>query len=166
MGRVLAPFGVQGWIKVQPVSAAPDTLLEHATWWVKPALGQTWREVRKAAGRMHSGALLAALDGVATREDALALRGSEIGVPRSALPRAGKGLIYWVDLVGLDVVNREGVALGAVAGVVAHGAHPLLRVTRPAAAPGPERLIPYVPAMIDRVDVEARRIDVDWGEDF
>ena len=47
-----------------------------------------------------------------------------------------------------------------------HGAHPLLRVVRPSGSPGPERLIPYVLAIIDRVDVGAGRIDVDWGEDY
>ena len=115
---------------------------------------------------MHSGVLLAALAGVDTREDALSLRGAEIGVPRAQLPRTKKGEIYWVDLEGLAVVNREGVVLGTVVEVVAHGAHPLLRVARPAGKAGAERLIPYVPAIVDRVDVGARRIDVDWGEDF
>jgi 16S rRNA processing protein RimM len=61
------------------------------------------------------------------------------------------------------VVNRQGVTLGKVAEVLAHGAHPLLRVS---GATGPERLIPYVAAIVLRVDLDARRIDVDWGEDF
>ncbi len=118
------------------------------------------------SGRMHSGALLAQLAGVATRDDALALRGGEVGVPRAALPRPRKGEIYWADLEGLEVRNREGVMLGVVAEVVAHGAHPLLRVARPAAASGAERLIPFVPAIVDRVDLATRRIDVDWGEEY
>jgi ribosomal 30S subunit maturation factor RimM len=64
------------------------------------------------------------------------------------------------------VRNRTGVLLGEVVGMTEHGAHPLLRVARPAGTPGPERLIPYVPAIVDHVDVAAGRIDVDWGEDF
>jgi 16S rRNA processing protein RimM len=115
--------------------------------------------------RMHSGALLAELAGIATREDALSLRGGDIGVPRASLPAVKEGEIYWADLVGLDVVNAEGVALGTVCGVVEHGAHPLLRVTKSEVA-APERLIPYVPGIVVGVDLEARRIDVDWGEDF
>ena len=166
MGRVLAPHGVRGWLKVKPVSETPEALLDYATWWVRPARDTAWREARRTAGRMHSGVLLAAIAGVETREEALLLRGAEIGVPRALLPRAKKDEIYWVDLEGLAVVNREGVALGAVMEVVAHGAHPLLRVARPAGEAGTERLIPYVPAIVDRVDVKARRIDVDWGEDF
>jgi 16S rRNA processing protein RimM len=97
---------------------------------------------------MHSGVLLVGLAGVATREDALSLRGAEVGVLRAALPRTKKDEIYWVDLEGLEVVNREGVALGAVAEVGAHGAHPLLRVTRPGGGEGgagPDRLIRMSP---------------------
>ena len=59
-----------------------------------------------------------------------------------------------------------GLSLGTVVEVVAHGAHPLLRVARPPGQAGAERLIPYVSAIVDRVDLAARRIDVDWGEDY
>src|SRR5258706_1132510 len=163
MGRIMAPHGVRGWIKVKPLSAMPDALLDYAKWWIRDARASTWREVRRTAGRMHSGVLLVAMAGVATREQAMSLRGAEVGVSRTELPRAAKDARYWVDLEGLDVVNRQGVALGKVAEVVAHGAHPLLRV---AADAGRERLIPYVPAIVERVDLEARRIDVDWGEDY
>lgn len=166
MGRILSPHGVRGWVKVQPVSETPEALLDYPAWWIRPPGASAWRELRRAAARMHSGFMLASLAGVATREDALTLRGAEIGIPRAALPRPGKNEIYWVDLHGLDVVNRNGVALGTIAEVVAHGAHPLLRVTRPAGHPGPDRLIPYVSAIVDRVDMEGRRIEVDWGEDY
>ena len=165
MGRIMSPHGVRGWVKVRPVSELPAALLDHATWWLRPARGSEWRQARLTAGRMHSGLLLVSLAGVASREEALSLRSADVGVSRSALPRAKKHEIYWVDLVGLEVINREGITLGKVADVVAHGAHPLLRVTRGGQS-GAERLIPYVPAIVERVDLKARRIDVDWGEDF
>ena len=98
---------------------------------------------------MHSGSLVVALRRVETREAALAMKGFEVGVPRTALPAAAQGEIYWEDLTGLAVVNRTGVLLGEVRGIVAHGAHPLLRVARPARRPAPSGLIPYVPAIID-----------------
>jgi len=115
---------------------------------------------------LHSGALLVTLKGVDTRETALAMKGALVGVKRSALPVAGKDEYYWSDLTGFAVRNRDGVVLGEVSGLTEHGAHPLLRVARPAGEPGTERLIPFVPAIVDRVDVAARRIDVDWGADF
>jgi 16S rRNA processing protein RimM len=84
-------------------------------------------------------------------------------VPRAALPAAADNEIYWADLVGLAVVNREGVALGEVREVADFGAHPMLRVVD---AGGVERLIPFVVAYVDSVDVAARRVDVDWQPDY
>jgi 16S rRNA processing protein RimM len=165
LGEVLGSYGVRGSIKVRPFTASPETLLRHPTWWLEPR-GGDWREYRQSDGRLHSGALLVALNGVDTREAALAMKGARVGVRRSALPAAGDGEYYWDDLTGFAVRNRAGVLLGEVSGLTEHGAHPLLRVSRPAGTSGAERLIPFVPAIVDRVDVDAARIDVDWGEDF
>jgi 16S rRNA processing protein RimM len=166
MAQVLAPYGVQGWIRIRPFSGELDAMLQHERWWLRPAGSDAWREVTRAAGRVHSGSVLALLDGVTTREAALALRGAQIGVPRSAMAPLERGEIYWADLVGLAVVNREGVLLGQVVAVQEYGAHPVLRV-----APGPgetraERLIPFVAAHVDQVDLPARRIEVDWQPDY
>jgi 16S rRNA processing protein RimM len=166
MGEVLGPYGIRGWLKVRSFAESPGTLLNHSEWWLKPALGAAWSEFRRRDGRLHSGALVVALGGIDTREAALAMKGFEVGVPRDALPDAGEGEFYWDDLTGLAVLNRSGVMLGEVRGVAQHGAHPLLRVARPSTAPGPERLIPFVAAIIDRVDVAAGRIEVDWGADY
>jgi 16S rRNA processing protein RimM len=164
MGRVLAPYGVAGWLKVEAYTEAPDGLLEYEEWRLRAPGGNGWSVHTLAQGRMHGGVLLVQLSGVADREQAFALRGMEVGVPRSALPAAAEDEVYWADLVGFRVVNRESRELGEVASVTAHGAHPLLRVARKDG--GPERLIPYVPAVIDAVDMPARRIEVDWGEDY
>ena len=164
MGQILVPYGVQGWVKVRPQTELPDALLRYSTWWVRPARSAQWREMNCIAGRVHADTLLVQLEGVGTREAALGLKLADIGVPRSALPAAKAREIYCVDLVGLAVANRAGVPLGEVEAVVDHGAHPLLQVTRPGG--GAPRLIPYVAATIDRVDLAARRIDVDWGEDW
>ena len=168
LGEVVGAYGVRGWLKVRPFTQSPEALFDYATWWLK-ARGGDWREFRRlegSAGRLHSGSLLVALEGVATREAALAIKGAEVGVRRSALPGAGEDAYYWSDLTGLAVRNRAGVLLGEVAGLTEHGAHPLLRVSRPAGVQGAERLIPFVPAIVDRVDIGAGRIDVDWGEDY
>ena len=87
-------------------------------------------------------------------------------MPRAALPAAAEGEIYWDDLTGLARGEPCGRRAGRRRGITQHGAHPLLRVARPPASPGPERLIPYVPAIIDRVDVDGGRIEVDWGADY
>jgi len=166
LGEVLGSYGVHGWLKARTYTEAPESLLGYATWWLKPARGSEWSEYERLAGRMHSGVLIAQLSGIDSREAALAMKGSEIGVPRTALPEVAEDEIYWSDLTGLAVKNRTGVVLGEVRGVTEHGAHPLLRVGRPAGSPGAERLIPFVPAIVVRVDRDAGEIEVDWGEDY
>ncbi len=165
MGRVLAPYGVAGWIKVETFTEVTEALLAYPAWWLRASGEEEWHPVRCTAGRPHTDIMVAHLEGIDDRDAALAVRGYEIGVPRSALPAADANEIYWADLAGLVVVNREGKMLGRVAGVTAHGAHPLLRI-RAEDEWLPERLIPYVPAVIDAVDIAGARIEVDWREDF
>jgi len=168
LGEVVGSYGVRGWLKIRPYTQSPESLLDYAAWWVRPR-GSGWHELCRlpgTAGRLHSGSLLVALEGVESREAALAMKGAEVGVRRSALPAVGKDVYYWNDLAGLEVRNRAGIVLGEVAGLTEHGAHPLLRVARLQGGRGEERLIPFVPAIVDRVDIDARRIDVDWGEDY
>lgn len=166
MGQVLTPYGVRGWVKVRPYTQSQGTLLSFRTWWLRPVRGTDWQALPHLDGRVHSDTVVAQLGGVDTREAALALKGWDIGVPRAEMPEPAGDEIYWADLVGLDVVNREGVALGTVSGVTEHGAHPLLKVARPTGEAGPERLIPYVPAHVVGIDLAARSIDVDWGSEF
>jgi 16S rRNA processing protein RimM len=100
---------------------------------------------------------------VTTRDAAGALRGASIGVPHELLPALAADEHYQADLVGMVVVNRGGDVLGTVVDFVESGAHPIVRVAR---AEGGERLIPWIEQFIDRVDVAARRIDVDWPVDY
>lgn len=165
MGRIGAAYGVRGMVKVEPLSEDRVALAAHRTWWLRPRTGGAWRACDVLDCRAHGGALVAALAGVIDREQAAALRGSSVGIAREALPALAADELYWADLEGLAVVNREGVVLGAVAEVIDNGAHPILRVRPADGAPG-ERLIPWVPAFVDAVDVAARRIDVDWPADF
>jgi 16S rRNA processing protein RimM len=166
MAEVMAPYGVRGWVKIRPFSETPDALLAFARWWLRAAGSAAWREITRIDGRTHSGAVLAQLEGITTREAALALGGAQVGVRRADLPPPGRNEIYRADLVGLGVVNREGIVLGEVVAVEDHGAHPLLRVAAPGAQGSRERLIPFVDAHVDRVDLAARRIEVDWQPDY
>ncbi|MFO1413067.1 MAG: ribosome maturation factor RimM [Burkholderiales bacterium] len=165
MGRIAAPYGVKGWVKVQPLTSEAATLLGHPQWWVRRrGSGGAWQAHTLESGKQHGATLLAQLSGLPDREAAALLAGAEVGVPRSALPPVREGEFYWSDLAGLAVVNREGVALGTVAAVEDYGAHPVLRVD-PAEGKA-ARLIPFVAAYVDRVDLAARRIEVDWQPDY
>jgi 16S rRNA processing protein RimM len=165
LGRILGPYGVKGWLKINPFTTEHGTLLGHPAWWIRPRGGSgAWREMALESGREHGATLVAQLAGITDREAAVLLKGSDVGVPRAALPAAADDEIYYSDLVGLAVVNRQGVPLGTVSSVQDYGAHPVFRVTDETTAV--ERLIPFVDAYVDSVDLAAGRIDVDWQPDY
>ena len=166
MAEVASPYGVQGWIRLRTWSEAPDALCGFGRWWMRRDAAGEWTEVTPAATRMHSGTLLARLPGIADRDAAQAVAGAQIGVPRAALPALPADAVYWSDCVGLAVVNRAGVVLGTVAAVQDFGAHPVLRVAAAQDPGATEWLIPLVDAYVDRIDVAAGRIEVDWQADY
>ena len=171
VGRILDAWGIKGGLKVQAYSADADALFSAKRWYLKstgPKPGQLVLAVRSV--REQGEGIVATADGVDDRNAAEALRGHEIHIPRSDFPRTPDGEYYWVDLIGLDVVNRAGEALGRVIGLIDTGPHAVLRILPPGveepAKPDQERLIPFVAAFVDDVSLEARRITVDWGLDF
>jgi 16S rRNA processing protein RimM len=162
MGRIAGAYGVRGWVRVDPHSEDRHALLAQGTWWLQAHEGAAWRRVVVREARAHGGGLVASVDGIDSREAAAALRGAQVGVTRAALPPLASGELYWADLEGLAVRNRDDVLLGHIAGLLDTGAHPVLRIRPPA---GPERLIPWVPAYIDEADMDARVVRVDWPAD-
>ena len=160
MGRVTAPFGVKGWVKIYALTAQPGNLCDYPVWW----LGRDgdWREMQVTAAKVHGNTLVAQFAGVADREAAIALKGLEVAVPREQLPGAAEDEFYWADLIGLAVVNGEGVGLGTVQSLIETGANDVL-VVRDGEV---ERLLPFVDAVVRKVDVPAGRIEVEWGADW
>jgi 16S rRNA processing protein RimM len=126
--------------------------------------------------RDQGDAIVALAPEIPDRDAAEAMKGVRIFVSRSTFPAPDPDEFYWIDLIGLAVVNREGAALGDVIGLIDTGPHCVLRVKPPAieAASGDvpaepaadERLIPFVEAYVDAVDMPGRRITVDWGLDY
>ena len=102
LGRVVGAWGVRGWVKVAPLGDGPEGLLAQPAWWLGAPGGEGRRRTVLEA-RAHSGTVVASLDGCATPEAAAELKGCEVAVPRSALPKARRGEVYLADLVGLDV---------------------------------------------------------------
>jgi 16S rRNA processing protein RimM len=156
MGRVAGNYGVRGWIRVAPYSAEPGALGAHATWHIGDAT------YKVEATRVHSGTLLAKLAGIETREQALELKGSKVALPRAVLAEPDSGQYYWADLVGLEVVNAQGSVLGVVQGLFSNGAHDVMEL----AGDRSKRLVPFVPAVVRKVDLEGRRIEVEWGAEW
>jgi len=159
MGRIAAPFGVKGWVKVQPYSEDPGTLMDFESWRV--GRGETQTSYAVEAIQEHGNALVAKLAGVDDRDAAYALRGQEVSVARSELPPPEENEYYWSDLIGLKAINREGVELGRVESLMETGAQDVLVIKGRR-----EHLIPFVAAFVGKVDLAGGQIEVDWGEDY
>jgi 16S rRNA processing protein RimM len=159
MGRVAAPFGVKGWIRIQVFTEALDSLLDYPAWWVGRDGG--WREQQVEEAAVHGRTVVARLAGCEDREAAAALTGAQIAVTRGELPEPEPGEYYWRDLQGLRVSNLQGEDLGAVSHLLETGAHDVLVVKGDR-----ERLIPFVDAYVVKVDLARGELVVDWGADY
>lgn len=164
LGRVAGPWGVRGWVKVEPYAGAQHTTLARAPRWrlerpAAPAQPELHRWIDVERARRHSGTVVAKPAGCDDRDAALALKGAEVGVRRRDFPPLGDDEFYWVDLVDCAVTNPAGEALGTVSTVDDHGAHPIL-VTDAGV------MVPFVDAYLVEVAPDRRRIVVDWQLDW
>jgi 16S rRNA processing protein RimM len=137
----------------------------------KPATAVLPRLLKITQAREQGDWVVATAQEVPDRNAAEALRGARVFVSRQSFPSADPDEYYWVDLIGLAVRNREGASLGVVVDLLDTGPHSVLRVRRDEATPDmkpdeAERLIPFVAAFVDQVDLPGRVITVDWGLDF
>jgi 16S rRNA processing protein RimM len=170
MGQIVGSFGLKGWVKVKAFTAAPDALGVYPTWIVSTRGAE--REMALEDFEVHSKGPVARLEGCDDRDAAFLLRGCDVAVTRGDLGEPGEGTLYWVDLVGLEVVNEDGEVLGNVEGLFESGETSVLVVKGAGAAPSgtgsriPERMIPFVPAYVKAVDRDAKRITVDWKPDY
>jgi len=180
VGRILDAWGVKGWLKILPHSSDPEALFAAKSWFLqapdakfRPGFtafsGTVSLSVDEA--KVHSDSVVAKFTGLDDRNAAEALRGARIFLPRSSFPAASKDEYYWVDLIGLKVVNREGVDLGLVRDLMATGPNSVLCVEYPiqkedGSSGSAERMIPFVSVYVDTVDIAGKRITVDWQPDY
>jgi 16S rRNA processing protein RimM len=179
VARVADAWGIKGWLRIQPYAAEAQAVFKARQWFLQPPAGKPRPKEAPALPKVlnvtlvkeHSDGVIASVCEVADRNGAEALRGARIFVSRSIFPKTDDGEYYWIDLIGLNVVNRDGAALGTVVEMLDTGAHSVLRVTVDSVdATGKavvvERLIPFVAAYIDEVSLTERRITADWGLDY
>lgn len=157
MGYVSGPFGIRGEINVVADTEYADSLFDYPIWWLGRA--GNWRPYTLVKGGVHTKKLAAQLSGVNDRDQAFALKGSEIAVPRSEMPEPADDEYYWVDLIGLEVRNTQDERLGVVERLFATGANDVLVVQDGEI----ERLLPFVAAVVLKVDRAAKLITADWG---
>lgn len=197
VGRVVDAWGVKGGIKVMPFSSDPQALFCTKKWFLRPAEVAVGAVVRPGASvgakpvsavasaaqaarlstprflqvksaREQSDIVVATCEGLDDRNAAEALKGARVFVSRSAFPTPDDGEFYWIDLIGLDVSNPQGEALGRVVDLIDTGPNSVLRLEGEPDADGKpvERLIPFVSAYILSVSLADKRIVADWGLDY
>jgi 16S rRNA processing protein RimM len=160
LGQISGVHGVQGWVKVLSFTEPRTNLLDYRRWQLTHE-GEN-RQVQIEAAQESGKRLIAKIAGIDDRDAAAELIGALIEVPRAAMPALGPGEYYWADLEGLAVVNLAGERLGAVSRVMATGANDVLLLDGSA-----ERMIPFVANdVVQRVDLEAGEIVVDWDQSF
>ena len=173
VGRIGEAWGLKGGFHVLPYADPPEALLAASCWHLKPpeaarrppGVAALPAALEIASVRASGDGLIASSPGVPDRTAAEALRGARIFIARSQFPKPAADEFYWADLIGLEVFNRNGQALGSVVDLIDTGPHSVLRI-QPSVADGEEVLIPFVSAYVDSIDLPTRRIVVDWGLDY
>lgn len=171
VGRIADAWGIKGWFKVLPHSADPEALFSSKSWFLLPSEkgAKTFAGVGRLSvkeTKIHSDTIVACAHQVDDRNAAEALRGARVFVSRASFPAAKQDEYYWVDLIGLTVVNREGLDLGVVRELLSTGAQTVLVMSYEEGGKALERMIPFVSVYIDDVNLSTRRILVDWQADF
>ncbi len=162
IGEISGAYGIKGWVRIHSHTQPRENVLRYSPWELEHR-GER-RQVRVLAGRRQGRGVVAQIEGIDTRDQAERLRGAKIHIDRDQLPELPAGEYYWADLIGLRVVDRQGRDLGQVVNLLETGANDVLIVHGEA---GREILIPWIrERVIEKVDLEARTIRVDWDPDY
>ena len=187
MGRIVAPYGVFGWLKIVPDTEAFDGLFDYDNWWL--GKGDDWREMVVETAKVHNDVIVVKLKGIDDRDAALACKGKQIAIPRAQLPEAEENEYYWSDLIGLRVKNLQDIDFGLIVDVFETGANDVIVVKPDVVEPSAdesivtdkaqasktkadvkeklqERLLPFTAAVVLEVDIKAKTMLVDWDADF
>lgn len=165
VGRALAPFGVRGWIRVKSYTQPATNLPGYGK---KPWLVASGaRAPAIDCWERRGGALLLHLEGVDDRDAARSWCPGHICLRPGDLPDAPPGEYYWHQLVGLRVQLADGRCLGFVESMLETGANDVMVVQGDdGSMDGRRRLVPWLADVVRRVDLDGRRIEVQWDADF
>ena len=153
VGAVASAYGVRGQFKVKPFTSAPRDIAAYGPVWVGD------RQLTLTVCRMTAnGLVIVSAPEVTDRDAAQALRGTALEVDRAALPDAGDDEVYHADLIGMTAETPDGTMLGRLAALHDFGAGEIAEV-KP--AKGPSLMLPFDPAFVPQIDVEAGKVVLD-----
>jgi 16S rRNA processing protein RimM len=163
LGRIGAPFGVKGWVHIQSFTENNQNLFNYTIWYLhrNSTKKTSWQSFKLLQWKPHGNAYVALLSECEDRDKASLLTNFEIGIPRSLLPELAEDEHYWMDLVGLSVVNEQGEILGIVDSLFETGANDVLVVYNENEKQ--QHLLPYIPDdYILKIDRDRKQILVRW----
>ncbi len=157
VGALAGAYGVRGEVRLKSFCAEPAAIAAYVP--LHTPDGRAFRAVGILG--QAPGALVARIEGIATREEAEALKGTPLLADRDRLPPLAEDEFYHADLIGLPVRDAGGAPLGSVRAVLNHGAGDILEVARPG---GGTILLPFTRAAVPLVDLSARLVVADPPE--
>jgi 16S rRNA processing protein RimM len=158
VGAIAGSFGVKGEVRLKSFCTEPAAIATYGPLYTEDGN----RSFKVTLTRPVAGGLGARLSGVATKEEADALKGTSLYADREKLPPTEEDEFYHADLIGLDAYDPGGALLGSVRAVHNHGAGDLLELAGPGFAS--PLLVPFTRAAVPTVDIAARRLVVDLPE--
>ena len=165
LGKITSVHGVRGEVKIYSFTDPIDNLLDYTAWTLKRD-GEV-KQVELVSGRLQGKILVAKLKGLDDREVARTFAGFDICVPRALLPDLDDGEYYWHQLEGLKVIDLQGQLLGRIDHLLETGSNDVMVVKPcPGSLDDRERLLPYTEQCVQKVDLAAGEMRVDWDADF
>jgi 16S rRNA processing protein RimM len=148
MGAIAGAHGVRGMVRVKSFAAEPRAIAAYGP--LEDRAG-TRRFTLAIAGGADD-LLIAAIDGVSTRDEAERLKGTELYLARDALPAPDADEFYHADLVGLEVRLKDGRRFGRVRAVHEFGAGDSLEIERPLDQGG-DVLVPFTHRAVPEINI-------------
>lgn len=167
VGKLGAPFGVKGWLKIISFTEYAENIFDYQPWNVE-LQGQI-KALNVTQWQKHNKGLIAKLEGIDDRDMADACKNAEISVPSKSLPDLPEGEYYWKDLEGYKVITTNNYDLGELEQFMETGANDVMVVKANAkdAFGQKERLIPFIlDHTVVSVEQEEKLITVDWDPGF
>jgi 16S rRNA processing protein RimM len=161
MGKVLVPYGVNGWIKVYSFTEKIESFLTYKKKLFLSKNQKNWLEIKVKEIKLHGKTIIANFSEIADRAQAEYYKDYLIGVPKNLLPQLEEDQYYWSDLIGCEMSNLQNVSFGVVDTFIETGANDVIVVKGDR-----ERLVPYTRKTVLKVDTINRKIIVDWDEKF